>query len=266
MTANVSDDRVELGYAIIGLVEPHPGQHHAWNRYYERDHLIAVGSSAPWTMSSQRWLATRRHKAVRYPLENPIAQPADKGVFVAGLWIQNDRLEEQQAWVADQMKVSNAKGRVFDERDVITTASYRYLGGSFRDEDGVPPELALDRRYPGLVLAWVEKKAGSSVESLADALRADVLPGMLEDSAIAQALCFTPLPKASWWPKASPEVPGVDERVLVTFFVECDALEIWDAAFVGLGKVIDESGCGSLLFVAPFVPVVPGVDADLATL
>src|SRR2546425_9899446 len=42
-----SDRRVELGHAIFALVEPHRGHEVAWNRWYERDHLIAAGSCAP---------------------------------------------------------------------------------------------------------------------------------------------------------------------------------------------------------------------------
>ena len=266
MSEHASNERVELGHAIFGFVEPHAGHELAWNRYYERDHLIAAGACAPWTIAVQRWLATRRHKAVRYPRENPIAQPFDKGSFVAGIWIQRDRLVDQQAWVAEQMAILGAQGRTFEQRDVLTTAGYDYLGGAFRDADGVPAELALDRRYPGIVLAWVERAPGQSLEALRDGLLGDVLPGLLEKSPTAQALCFTPLPKADWWPKASPEVPGVGERVLVVSFVERDPLDVWDECFAGLGAALEGGGCGRTLFVAPFAAVVPGVDPDLEEL
>ena len=262
----MSDERVELGHAIFAFVEPHPGFELAWNRYYERDHLIAAGSFAPWTMASQRWLATRQHKVLRQPRENPIAEPPERGTFLAAMWIQKGRLADQQAWVAEQMKELAAQGRNFDQRDVLSTASWDYLGGALRDPDGVPPELALDRRYPGIVLAWVERGPGQSLESLRDALVRDALPGVMEKSPIAQALCFTPLPKADWWPKAAPEVPGVGERVLVACFVECDPLDVWGESFADLPTALESRGCGRTLFVAPFVPVVPGVDPDLATL
>ena len=263
MSHHASDERVELGHAIFGFVEPHPGHALAWNRYYERDHLIAAGSCAPWTMAVQRWFATSRHKAVRYPRENEIAQPFDKGTFVAGIWVQKDRLVDQQLWVAEQMAILGAHGRNFEQRDVLTTASYDYQGGAFRDADGVPPELALDRRYGGIVLAWVERSPEHSLEALRDGLLGEVLPGAIEKSPIAQALCFTPLPKADWWPKASPEVPGVGERVLVASFVECDPLEVWSECFAGLGRALEAGGRGKTLFVAPFIPVIPGVDPDL---
>lgn len=266
MKEHVPVECVELGHAIFGFVQPHPGQELAWNRYYERDHLIAAGTCAPWTIAVQRWLATRRHKAVRYPRDNPIAQPFDKGVFVAAIWIQKDRFVDQQTWVAEQMKILGEQGRTFEERDVLTTASYDYMGGAFRDVDGVPPELALDHRYPGLVLAWVDRDPGCSLEALRDHLVGEVLPALIERSQTAMALCFTPLPKADWWPKASPEVPGVGDRLLVAGFVERDPLEDWEDRFAGWGKALEAGGLGRTIFVAPFVPVVPGIDPDLEEL
>lgn len=264
--AGMLDDRVELGHAIFSFIEPHPGHELDWNRYYERDHLIASGAMAPWTMSSQRWLATGRHKAVRYPSANAIAQPRERGTFLAALWIQRDRLADQQAWVAEQMKRLAAQGRNFDERDVLSTASWDHLGAVLRDPDGVPPELALDHRYAGVVLAWLERDPGQTLEGVRDVLLGETLPGLLEASPIAQALCFTPLPKADWWPKAAPEVPGVGDRVLVMCFVECDPLEAWETHFARMGGALEAGGRARTLLVAPFVPVEPGVDPDPAEL
>ena len=251
-----------LGHAIFGLIEPHPGHERAWNRYYERDHLLAAGSCAPWTFSTQRWVATRRHKDVRQPRENVIASPFDKGSFLAGMWIHKDRLVEQQAWVAEQMPILAAQGRTFEKRDVLSTTSYDFLGASLRDADGVPPELALERRYPGIVLAWVERKPECSLEALRDALVGETLPRFLEKSPTAQALCFTPLPKAAWWPKAAPEVPGVGDRILIALFSDVDPLEAWSDHYAGLLERLEASRRARALFIAPFVPVVPGVDPD----
>ena len=253
---------VSLGHAIFGLIEPHPGHERAWNRYYERDHLIAAGSCAPWTFSTQRWVATRRHKDVRSPRTNVIASPYDKGSFLAGMWIHKDKLALQQAWVAEQMPILAAQGRTFEKRDVLSTTGYDFLGASLRDADGVPPELALERRYPGIVLAWVERKPECPLEALRNALVGEALPRFLEKSPTAQALCFTPLPKAAWWPKAAPEVPGVGARILIVFFTDVDPLEAWGDHYAALPERLEASRHARSLFVAPFVPVVPGVDPD----
>jgi hypothetical protein len=261
-----SDLRVELGHAIFALVEPHRGHERAWNRWYERDHLPAAGAFAPWTMATARWLATRREKAMRYPKRNPICEPAERGSFLAAIWIQRGRYEEQQTWVAEQMRILAEQGRGFDRRDVLTTAGYDYLGGVLRDPDGVPPELALDRRYPGVVLVWSERRPEAALDELRGWLAGELLPGLVEKSPIAMALLFTPKPKASWWPKAAPEVPGVGDRILVACFVEEDPAACFERRFAELGAALDAGGRGRTLLVAPFVPVVPGADPPLGDL
>jgi hypothetical protein len=222
-----SEKGVVLGHAILGLIEPHAGHERAWNRYYERDHLIAAGSSAPFTFSTQRWVATRRHKAVRAPHDNPIAQPYDKGSFLGALWIEKDRFEAQQKWVAQRMPILAQQGRTFDQRDVLTLTGYDLIGTVARDVDGVPPELALERRYAGVVLAWVERRPEHPLACVRDVLEGEILPKLLAGSPIAQALLFTPLPKADWWPRAAPQVPGVGDRILVFCFCDHDPLDDW---------------------------------------
>jgi len=261
-----SDLRVELGHAIFALVEPHRGHEKAWNRWYERDHLVAAGACAPWTISTARWLATRREKALRYPERNPICEPVGRGSFLAALWLQKGRYEDQQRWVAEQMRILGEQGRNFDRRDVITTAAYDHLGAVLRDADGVPPELALDRRYPGIVLVWTERRPETPLDALRSWLATELLPSTLEKSPVAMALLFTPKPKASWWPKAAPEVPGVGERILVACFVEEDPAACFERRFSELGAAIEAGGRGRALLVAPFVPVVPGVDPPIAEL
>jgi 2-hydroxychromene-2-carboxylate isomerase len=254
----VSDERVALGAAIFGFVEPHPGWEPAFNRWYERDHLVAAGAMAPWTMSTQRWVATRPLKALRYPADNPIARPVERGSYLSAIWIQADRFDDQQAWVAEQMKLLAAMDRNFDHRDVVSTVGYDYRGGALRDRDGVPPEQALDRRYPGLVLAWLERAAELPMPQFESWLLAH-LRERIAGSPVAMALVFSPRPKASWWPKAAPEVPGIGERLLVSFFAESDPRECW-SAFAGLGDSLLHSRKGRALLVAPFIPVVAGTD------
>jgi 2-hydroxychromene-2-carboxylate isomerase len=197
----VSDERVALGAAIFGFVEPHRGAESAFNRWYERDHLIAAGAMAPWTIATQRWVATRELKALRYPAPSPITGPSlERGSYLSAIWIQADRYDDQQTWVSEQIKVIASAGRNFDARDVVTTAGYDYRGGAFRDADGVPPELALDRRYPGVVLAWLTRAQDVALADFEARLLRDSLPALLARSAVAMALVFAPRSKAPWWP------------------------------------------------------------------
>src|SRR5262249_61268617 len=89
---------------------------------YGRDPLVAAGAAAPGRLAIQRWVATRREKALRYPAKGPIADPVSRGTFLAAIWIQKGRYDEQQLWVAEQMKILAAHGRTFERRDVLTTA------------------------------------------------------------------------------------------------------------------------------------------------
>jgi hypothetical protein len=159
-----------------------------------------------------------------------------------------------------------ANGRNFDQRDVLTTAGYDFLGGALRDADGVPPELALDRRYPGVVLVWTERRPDIPLPALGGWLMRELLPGVVEKSPIAMVLCFTPKSKAPWWPKAAPEVPGVGERILLACFTEDDPVACFEQRFAGLGAAIDAGGRARTLLVAPFAPLVPGVDPPVGEL
>lgn len=49
-------------------------------------------------------------------------------------------------------------------------------------------------------------------------------------------------------------------------FGDRDPLEVWQDHYSALGRTLEASGRARTLFVAPFVPVVPGVDPDLGTL
>ena len=254
-----SDLGVSLGHAIWAFVEPHRGHEMAFNRWYERDHLIAAGSCAPWTLSIQRWVARPAEKALRYPRDGPIADPVTRGTYLGAIWIQEGRIEEQQAWVSQQLPIFAEHDRDFEHRDVVSTAPYDRIGCVERDADGVPPELALEHRYPGVVLTWVERREATPLEALRDWLVGTLLPARQEGSPVAMTLVFAPRPKPKSWPAAVPEVPGLGDRILLASFVEQPPGACWHH-FADLGPAIDGAGLGTTLLVAPFAPVTPGVD------
>lgn len=45
-------DGVQLGGALISLVEPSPGYERAYNRYYEDDHFYAGAMAGPWVFQA----------------------------------------------------------------------------------------------------------------------------------------------------------------------------------------------------------------------
>ena len=264
-SAPLSDRRVELGHAIFALVEPHRGHELAWNRWYERDHLIAAGGCAPWTIATQRWIATRREKALRYPARNPICEPVSRGSFLAAIWIQSGRYDDQQRWVAEQVAVLAANGRNFDQRDVLTTAGYDYLGGALRDADGVPPELALDRRYPGVVLVWTERRPETSLDALRAWLTRD-LPARRDrevadrDGALLHA-------QAEGRVVAEGRARGAGSRRadLDRVFHRGGSGGVLRAAVRGSRGRDRRGRSRAHAAVAPFAPLVPGVDPPVAS-
>jgi hypothetical protein len=258
---------VDLGAAIFALHDPHRGHERAFHRYYERDHMYAAAIMAPWTIAGQRFVATHDLKALRAPSEGPFG-PATDGSFLTMYWIAEGRLADQQRWVAEQMVELNAAGRTFEQRSVQTATAYDLVGSWERDVDGVPPWLALDHRYAGVVWLIVERTPTSTIDELTTWMEGTLFPERFgasasPDSPVAIAVSFTPRPKEPWWPAAAPEVPGVGERVMVTLFVERDPRDIWDATFATIGPAIEAGGHGRMLLVAPFIPTVPGTDRHI---
>jgi hypothetical protein len=272
---------VELGHAIFALHDPHPGYEVAFNHWFERDHMYSAAIMAPWTIAGFRYVATKALKDLRYPEDGPFGGPSRRGSFLTAYWIQQGRLDEQQLWVADQMAKLNADPtRTSEHRDttnapshsgrpaatkgsrsaVITATSYDYLGGMVLDAEGVPPELALDRRYPGLVWTVVERTPETPLDDLVRWLLDEPVATAAAGTLTSMVLAFTPRPKPSWWPAAAPEVQGVGDRIMLAHFLDTEPKRIWTPQFAGLGDAIDRSGKARTLLAAPFNATVPGTD------
>lgn len=256
----MGDGPVRLGAGIFALHDPHKGFEREFNRYYERDHMYGAAILAPWTIAGQRFVATADLKKLRYPRDDSPFGDIDDGSYLTMYWIAEGQLAAQQAWVSEQMKLLAEAGRTFDERSVQTATAYDYLGTWERDDDGVPPFLALDHRYDSVVWLVLERTGADSVEELAGWLDGTFFPERFGSSPMALAAMFTPRPKEPWWPAAAPEVPGVGERVFVACFLEADVREIFEAQFGSLGDDLAASGRCRALLVAPFIPTIPGTD------
>jgi hypothetical protein len=222
----VTADPVELGSILFTLVEPHRGHEVAYNRWYERDHFYSGCMIGPFNFAGGRFVATKRHKALRYG-----AEADERGSYLALYWVLKGHHEEWNRWAYRQVKALHAAGRMFEERDHVHTRLYVYQGGDFRDPDGVTAELALDRRFPGVVALIGEGDEPAAVLKTA-----------------AMRLRFTPLPIAV-------DVPGVpkadeEQRWLHLYFCDRDPAGVWDEEFSGMPAV----------FASPFVATVPGTD------
>ena len=132
--------------------------------------------------------------------------------------------------------------------------------GAPPDEDGVPAELTLDHRFPGLVSVFVEPGEGVSPEQVSAWYRETYLPSVLPGSAVATVLAFSPLPLLADAPGDVPRSDEVDTRVLLLFFLDEEPAGSWDAVFAGQEEALAAAGLGSLLWASPFIGTVPGTD------
>jgi hypothetical protein len=244
---------IELGGALVTLVEPHKGHEVEYNRWYERDHFYAGCMIGAWTISGARYVCTRDLKALRYPESSPVVPDNDTGTYLALYWVLNGRFGEWIQWGTEQVKWLIAEDRMFPHRDHIHTLMYKYRG-EFEDHDaeGVPVELALDHRSPYLVMIVGEPAADAEPTAIDAWFRARGLGAAVGAS-------FDPIAMHAGAPSDVPRDEATD-RFLHLWFVDDDLPAVWEERFAGLGAAFEESGLGSLVFVSPFRATVPGTD------
>jgi hypothetical protein len=246
---------IELGSALFTLVEPHRGHEVAYNRWYERDHFYAGCMVGPWLFAGRRWVCTADLKDRRHGTRPGLFGDERVGSYLALYWVIKGKHDEHFAWGLDQVRWLHANGRMFDERDHIHTLLYNLAWAVGRDEDGVPPELALDHPYQALVVSIVERADGVDWRQLEPwyAEHAADAPG------VGQSIAFRPIPLPEGPPV--PE-PGLDDRRLRTVVLQfadvdpataVDQVRARDAALAG-------SGLGEVLWSSAFRPTIPGTD------
>ena len=249
-----------IGSALITMVEPHPGQEHAYNRWYEDDHYISGAMSMPWMFAGRRWVAPRDLQQLRYPADSAVAQPVTAGCYISTYWINEGRYEDHMDWTVAINRRLLPDGRVFQERTHVFTSFQDYLGVVYRDGASGPRDIhALDYPYAGLVVEVYDAAADQEPAALAAWLKEKHIPAKLEGSPIAMATVFEPMPLPGSTPTYVKAVEGVGKRITVLYFLESGPADCWDL-FTGDGKAADASGLGRLEFAAPFLPTVPGTD------
>lgn len=242
---------IELGGALVTLVEPHRGHEVAYNRWYERDHFYAGCMIGGWTMSGARFVCTRDLKALRYPSDSPVCPDPSSGSYLALYWILNGRFGDWITWSTEQVQWLIAEERMFAHRDHVHTLMYRFRD-ELSGEDAVPVELALDHRSPYLVMVVGRPGPGVELEAVDDWFRA-------RGPQVAAVAEFTPVPMHAGAPSDVPRDDATD-RFLQLWFVDDDIHDVWDERFAGLGAAFAASGLGELVFVSPFRATVPGTD------
>lgn len=242
---------VELGGALVTLVEPHRGHEVAYNRWYERDHFYAGCLLGAWTLSGARFVATRDLKALRAPGSTVTPDPA-VGSYLSLYWIVAGRFGEWMEWGTRQVTWLHEADRMFPHRDHVHTAMYRFHSEVPGRDDGVPAELALDHRSPSLVTTLVDRADGVDSAAIA-AWWADQALGA-EVTAV-----FEPVPMPADAPSDVPVGP-IGERTLLLAFVDGDVAAGWDGRWAAVADGIAAAGLGSVAFHGPFKGTVPGTD------
>ncbi len=243
---------IKLGGALVTMVEPHKGHEVAYNRWYERDHFYAGCQIGAWNLAGTRFVATRECKAKRYPVDSPICPDPTSGSYLAVYWILAGKFGEWIQWGTNQVNWLHENGRMFPHRDHVHTLMYKYRGEVHADPDGVPAELALDRRYPGLVLVIGELAEGVEDTQITEWVRSRPLPA-------DQVVTFTPIPLLGNAPSDVPRDTAAG-RFCHLYFVDGDPVEIWDEQFASLGDDLAATGLGTVLFASPFLATVAGTD------
>ena len=116
----------------------------------------------------------------------------------------------------------------------------------------MPAELALDRRYPGLVLVIGELAEGVEDTQITEWVQSRPLPA-------DQVVAFTPIPLLG---NAPSDVPRDDGRgpLLPPLLRRRRPGGALGPAVRGLGDDLAATGLGTVVFASPFIATVPGTD------
>ena len=255
----IEHSRVELGSVLVSLLEPVRGHEVEFNRWYERDHFYAGCMMGPYFFSGRRYVATRALKDLRFPSETPVIDDIERGSYLALYGLQAGFHDEAVDWAVRQVNWLNANDRMLGQRVQAHAGFYHLRSRLRRDPDGVPPELALEHPFPGVVLLMIDRDDHVERERLASeygAWLASRLPGT--PASLCLGLEPEPLPDDA--PSYVVRPSGLERRSLQIFFLESDPRECWDGLFPEQDAWLRERGLGHVSYAAPFIPTVPGSD------
>ena len=263
----MNDYPVWVGSMLFTLVDPHEGAEVEYNRWYERDHYYTGCMVGPHLLAGSRWVATRPLKDLRLGDGRAIASPLDAGSYLAIYWVEKDHHDDHFGWGLKQVQWIYENGRGFDRRTHAHTSLYNSPWMSYRDDDPVPIELALDHRYAGLGVVAIDLDDANGDDAFQEWLGSTGLVGLMTDSPVASVVSWKPSnPDDSenddvtdGAPMDLGTGPGTSRRRLQLFFCETDPTECWDA-FGAYAAAVDSSGHGKVRFAAPFIPTVVGTD------
>ncbi|MCB0993623.1 MAG: hypothetical protein KDB21_00935 [Acidimicrobiales bacterium] len=257
------DYPVEVGSMLLTIVDPNPGYERAYNRWYERDHYYGGCMIGPWLFAGSRWVATRELKDLRWPSDSTsVCNPTDGGSYVAIYWVEKGHHEDHfDNWSTSQVFSLYEGGRGFSERTHRHTILFSHIGDTYRDDDPVPVELALDHCYDGIVLAWFDAASGDAY-ALHDELSKQLVPELLAGSGIEIASSWTPHPNEAESKKSPMDLGtpgGGPDRLCQIFFLHGDVRGEMERLH-RYTDAVEAAGLATTQLVAPWFRTVPGTD------
>lgn len=255
----IAHDSIDVGTTLFTLIEPRKGREAAYHRWYERDHFFAGCLIGPGWFSGRRWVATKPLKDLRFPTETPFLPDVAAGSYLSTYWVLKGHEEDAIDWGSTQVKWLHENDRMFDERDHVHTAMYANRWSVSRDEDGVPLPLALEHPFKGFVAVMVDRHEDTAPRAFSAWLREVAVPSAMEGSSWALTGGLTPIPLPEGAPVFQPENKDHDRRMLLMCFLDEDPRDDF-SIFEAFAEAVDEGGLGTVSYVAPFIPTIPGTD------
>ncbi|MCU1459134.1 MAG: hypothetical protein JWL73_3226 [Actinomycetia bacterium] len=236
----------ELATALVALIEPHPGRAVAFNRWYERDHFYSAVMAGPGVMSGARWVAPRAAKATR--IGNGLFGNPDGASFLATFWLEPGGQARWDEWVPGRMSELVEQDRMFTGRDHVRTAVYE-RAWEVQSPSGPPIDVALDRRYAGVIVLAVDREVAGDLGAVEDWHRElvaavpalDVSVGLTQLRLVLSVLAD---------PAEDPE-----RHALLLAFTDDDPVELWRDEV--RARAVE---FGAIGFGGPFLATVPGTD------
>lgn len=253
---------VGLGSILVSLLEPAPGKARDFNRWYERDHFYAGCMTGEHFFAGRRFVATRDLKKLRYPASSGQVADTSLGSFLALYWMERGYHQKTEDWSLERVLSLHAQGRMDGggARKAVHASFYAHRLAVTREDDGIPPEVALDHAFPGVVLVLSQLPEGVTSEErsvwLVDEYLSKTLPG--SSAALCLSLDQLQLPESS--PVYVPPEDGADRRTLEIYFLDRTPDAVWSETFAEFGAAQEAAGMGEVSMAAGFLPTIPGTD------
>lgn len=261
---------VGIGHMLLNIADPDPGHERAYTRWYEDDHFFSSAMMAPFVFAGRRWIAPSDLRALQYCRPGGEYDPPGRGSSAATYWIAPGHLNDYFAWAAGTGPQLEAQGRNFTDRRLVFVSFADHLGTVYRDERVPRDVFALMDPPGGMVVQLIDVPDASVRDDAAAWLIDDAIPARLavDGAGTHSVLMFRGAADTSAMRPALQEVQRASDhdgrRLILLWLTDGDPRAAWDGEFGDLPEVVASSGCGTVEWMAPFIPARMGTDTGAA--